>query len=88
MLVVLLLMVMLMMLGHRRRRVSLVVIRMVQMMVVVVGRRRVVVVQAQRCRRGRGLEQAAGIETEHVKVCRSRRFGQQECVMRWCNQGF
>lgn len=85
---VLLLMVMLMVLGHGRRRVSLVVIRMVQMMVVVVGRRRVVVVQAQRGRRGRGLEQAAGIETEHVKVCRSRRFGQQECVMRWRNQGF
>lgn len=83
-------MVMLMMLGHRRRRrrVSLVMVRMVQMMVVVVGRRRVVVVQAQRGRRGRGLEQAAGIETEHVKVCRSRRFGQQECVMRWRNQGF
>lgn len=83
-------MVMLMMLGHRRRRrrVSLVMVRMVQMMVVVVGRRRVVVVQAQRGRRGRGLEQAAGIKTEHVKVCRSRRFGQQECVMRWRNQGF
>lgn len=83
-------MVMLMMLGHRRRRrrVSLVMVRMVQMVVVVVGRRRVVVVQAQRGRRGRGLEQAAGIETEHVKVCRSRRFGQQECVMRWRNQGF
>lgn len=83
-------MVMLMMLGHRRRcrRVSLVMVRMVQMVVVVVGRRRIVVVQAQRGRRGRGLEQAAGIETEHVKVCRSRRFGQQECVMRWRNQGF
>lgn len=83
-------MVMLMMLGHRRRRrrVSLVMVRMVQMMVVVVGRRRVVVIQAQRGRRSRGLEQAAGIETEHVKVCRSRRFGQQECVMRWRNQGF
>lgn len=83
-------MVMLMMLGHsrRRRRMSLVMVRMVQMVVVVVGRRRIVVVQAQRGRRGRGLEQAAGIETEHVKVCRSRRFGQQECVMRWRNQGF
>lgn len=81
----LVLVLMLVMLGGR---VSLVVIRMVQMVMVVVGRRRVVVVQAQRGRGGRGLEQAAGIETEHVKVCRSRRFRQQECVMRWCNQGF
>lgn len=77
--------VLLMVLGGR---VSLVMVRVVQMMMVVVGRRRVVVIQAQRGRGGRGLEQAAGIETEHVKVCRSRRFGQQECVMRWCNQGF
>lgn len=80
-----LVLLMLMMLGGR---VSLVVIRMVQMMMVVVGRRRVVVVKAQRSRGGRGFEQAAGIEAEHVKVCRSRRFGQQECVMRWRNQGF
>lgn len=79
------LLLLLVMLGGR---VSLVMVRVVQMVMVVVGRRRVVVVQAQRGRGGRGLEQAAGVEAEHVKVCRSRRFGQQECVMRWCNQGF
>lgn len=53
-------------------RVSLVVIWVVQMMVIVVGRRRVVVVEAQRCRRGGCLEQATGVEAEHVKVRRSR----------------
>lgn len=78
------LVVMLVVLG----RVRLVMVRMVQMVMVVVGRRRVVVVQAQRRRRGRGLEQAARVEAEHVKVCRGCRFRQQECVMRWCNQGF
>lgn len=41
-------------------------------MVIVVGCRRVIVVEAQRCRRGRCLEQAAGVEAEHVKVRRSR----------------
>lgn len=54
------------------RRVTLVMIWVVQVMVIVVGRRRVVVVQAQRCRRGRCLEQAAGVEAEHVEVRRSR----------------
>lgn len=53
-------------------RVTLVMIWVVQVMVIVVGRRRVVVVQAERCRRGRGLEQSAGVEAEHVEVRRSR----------------
>lgn len=53
-------------------RVTLVVIWMVQVMVIVVGRRRVVVVESQRCRRGGCLEQATGVEAEHVEVRRSR----------------
>lgn len=54
------------------RRVALVMIWVVQVMVVVVGRCGVVVVEAQRCCRGGCLEQAAGVEAEHVKVRRSR----------------
>lgn len=55
--------------GHR---VALVVIWVVQVMVIVIGCRRVVVVETQRCRRGGCLEQATGVEAEHVKVRRSR----------------
>lgn len=50
------------------RRVTLVMIWVVQVVVIVVDRCRVVVVEAERCRRGGCLEQAAGVEAEHVKV--------------------
>lgn len=67
----------------------LVVVRVVQVMVVVVVRcRRAVVVQPKRGGGGARLEQAARIEAQHVEVCRGRRLGQQECVMRWRNQRF
>lgn len=54
------------------RRVALVVIWVVQVMMIVIGCRRVVVVEAQRGRCGGCLEQATGVEAEHVKVRRSR----------------
>lgn len=56
------------------------------MMVIIVDRKQIVIVCGQRRCVGRFEE--ARVKAEHVKVSGRRRFGQQECVMRWGDECF